>query len=132
MACAVHNEARIVSPRTVIVMFRKCCKIICPQPSNKIVRIKIDKCGKRRQNVWGQFAPGKACSVQLCVAGFLLRVDMPYDVVGETDYLVTSSLSHFGESLRLGLIFKCITWEVDACRIQSVSWKNVHLGPKPT
>jgi hypothetical protein len=50
------------------------------------------------------------------VALLLRRVNMPNDVVRETNNLVSGALGHLGESFSLGLIFKGVTGEVDAYR----------------
>lgn len=45
----------------------------------------------------------------------LVRVDVPDDVVGETDDLVPGALGHFCESLGFGLVLECVGGEVDSC-----------------
>lgn len=50
----------------------------------------------------------------LCVATLLLGVDVPDNVVGETNDLVTGALGHLGETLGLGLVLESVAGEVDA------------------
>lgn len=47
------------------------------------------------------------------VALLLLRVDMPDDVVRQTDNLLLGALGHLRETFRLGLVLKSIGGEVD-------------------
>jgi hypothetical protein len=54
--------------------------------------------------------------VNLCVSGLLFGVDMPYDIVRQTNDFVTSSLGHFGKAFRLGLVFESVAREIDAFR----------------
>lgn len=48
------------------------------------------------------------CSFPLTVliAGLLSRIDVPNDVIGQADDLVTSALGHFGKPLRLRLVLE--------------------------
>lgn len=39
---------------------------------------------------------------------------MPYDVVRETNDLITGTLGHLGKAFGLSLVFKSIRWKVDA------------------
>lgn len=48
------------------------------------------------------------------LARFLVRVDVPDDVVGEADDFVFCALGHLGEALCLGLVLECVAGEVDA------------------
>lgn len=57
--------------------------------------------------------------MQLCVARFLVRVDMPDDVVRETNDFVSGSLGHLCETLRLGLVLEGVGGEVDTCGYKS-------------
>ncbi len=50
----------------------------------------------------------------LCVAGLLFGVDMPYDIVRKTNYLVSCSLGHLCKTFGFSLVFKCVAWEIDA------------------
>ena len=43
----------------------------------------------------------------------LFGIDVPDDVVGETDDLVTGSLGHLGKTLGLGLVLESVAGEVD-------------------
>lgn len=54
-----------------------------------------------------------------CITGFLIRVDVPNHVVGQTVDLVSSSFGHLRETFRLGLVLKGICWKVDACQFVS-------------
>lgn len=45
---------------------------------------------------------------------FLLRVDVPDDVVREPDDLVARSFGHLGETLCLGLVLECVAGEIDS------------------
>ena len=49
-----------------------------------------------------------------CIARLLIRVDMPNNIVRETNNLVAGSFCHFGKTFGLCLILKCICWEVDS------------------
>lgn len=49
-----------------------------------------------------------------CVTGFLVCVDVPNHIVGQTVDLVSSSFGHLCESFCLCLVLKGICWEVDA------------------
>lgn len=51
----------------------------------------------------------------LCVSGLLVRVNVPYDVVGQTPDPVSCALGHLRETFCLCLVFEGIAWEVDAC-----------------
>lgn len=56
------------------------------------------------------------CLVRLAiaqVARLLIRVDVPHDVVGQTDDLVAGTLRHLGESFGLGLVLKRVRGEID-------------------
>jgi hypothetical protein len=54
-------------------------------------------------------------TVHLCsIAGFLVCIDVPDDVIRETYNLVASSLGHFGKAFSLRLILKCVCWEIDS------------------
>ena len=61
--------------------------------------------------------------IRSSVARLLFCIDMPDDIVGETNHFVACSFGHFGESFGLGLILERITWEVDAYRAMLVSIK---------
>lgn len=50
----------------------------------------------------------------LRVPWFLVRVDVPDDVVGQTVDAVACALCHFGEPFRLGLVLKGVAGEIDA------------------
>ena len=39
---------------------------------------------------------------------------MPYYIVWQSIDAVAGALGHFGEALGLGLVFKGVTWEIDA------------------
>lgn len=54
----------------------------------------------------------------LCVARLLVRVDMPDNVVGQSDDLVSCPLRHLRESFCFGLVLESITWEVDTLQIR--------------
>ena len=47
------------------------------------------------------------------IAPFFFRVDMPDDVVRETDDLIACSFRHLGESLCFGLVLEGVTGEID-------------------
>ena len=49
------------------------------------------------------------------IPSFLFRINVPDDVVWQTNYLVTGSFRHLGEPFRFGLIFERVRWEIDAC-----------------
>ena len=49
-----------------------------------------------------------------CIARLLIRVDMPNNIVRETNNLVAGSFCHFGKTFGLCLILKCVCWEVDS------------------
>lgn len=51
---------------------------------------------------------------RLCVAGLLVRVDVPYDVVRQTVDPISCPLGHLGETFRLCLVLEGIGGEVDA------------------
>jgi len=51
---------------------------------------------------------------RLCVAALLLGVDMPNDVVGQADDLVTRPLGHLSEAFGFRLVFKGIGGEVNS------------------
>ena len=48
------------------------------------------------------------------IAGLLVRIDVPDDVVGQSVDAVAGPLGHFGEALGLGLVLECVGGEVDA------------------
>ena len=47
------------------------------------------------------------------IAGLLVRIDVPDDVVGQSVDAVAGPLGHFGEALGLGLVLECVGREVD-------------------
>jgi len=49
------------------------------------------------------------------VTGLLVRVDMPHDVVRQSDDLVACTLRHLCEAFGFGLVLKGVAREVDAC-----------------
>jgi len=51
---------------------------------------------------------------RLGVSGLLFGIDMPYNVVRQSNDLVTRSFGHFGKALSFGLVFESVTREVDA------------------
>lgn len=53
----------------------------------------------------------------LSVAGFLVCVFVPDNVVRETIHLVACTFGHLGEAFSLGLVFEGVGREVDACRL---------------
>jgi hypothetical protein len=61
------------------------------------------------------------CRPALEVTGLLIRVDMPHDVVRQTDDLVASTLRHLCEAFGFGLVLKRVAREVDACGHASVA-----------
>ena len=48
------------------------------------------------------------------IAGLLVRVDVPDDVVGQAEDFVARALGHLCESFGFGLVLECVTREVDA------------------
>jgi hypothetical protein len=51
---------------------------------------------------------------KLSIAGLLVGIDMPDDIVGQPVDAVARALCHFGEPLRLGLVLKSVAGEIDA------------------
>jgi hypothetical protein len=51
----------------------------------------------------------------LRITGLLVGIDMPNNVIWQTNYFISRPLSHLRESFRLSLILKCVAWEVDSC-----------------
>lgn len=64
------------------------------------------------------------------IARLLVRVDVPDDVVGETDDLVSGAFGHFGEPFRLGLVFEGVAWEIDALYHMSVNERKTDCKKK--
>lgn len=58
------------------------------------------------------------------VAGLLVGVDMPNDVVGQANDLVASALGHLGETLGFGLVLERVRGEVDAFKQSEHSSSN--------
>lgn len=56
----------------------------------------------------------KACIARLCISWLFFRVDVPDDVVGQTDDFVARSLGHLRKAFCLGLVFERVAREVDA------------------
>lgn len=50
----------------------------------------------------------------LCITRLLVSVDMPNNIVGEADNIVTCPLCHLGKTLCFGLVLKSIAGKVDA------------------
>lgn len=50
----------------------------------------------------------------LKVSGLLVRINVPHNVVRETNDLLSSTLGHLCESLSLGLVLESVRREVDA------------------
>jgi hypothetical protein len=48
------------------------------------------------------------------VAGLLVLIDVPHDVIGQPVHAVAGAPRHLGEALRLGLVFERVAWEVYA------------------
>lgn len=48
------------------------------------------------------------------VTRLLVSVDVPYDIIGQSDDLIASTLSHLGESFRLSLVLKGVCGEINA------------------
>lgn len=48
------------------------------------------------------------------IALLLLGVNMPHNVVGQTNDLISSSFSHFSETLGFRLVLKSVAREVNA------------------
>jgi hypothetical protein len=57
--------------------------------------------------------------MHLCVAGLLVGVNMPDDVVRETNDFVSGALGHLCETFCLGLVLEGVAREVDAYQIMS-------------
>jgi hypothetical protein len=55
------------------------------------------------------------------IAGFLVRVDVPDDVIWKSKDTVAGALGHFGKAFSLGLVFESVTREVDSCRAKTKS-----------
>jgi hypothetical protein len=53
-------------------------------------------------------------SSHLGVPGLLFGIDMPYNIVRQSNNLVARSFSHFGKALGFGLVLESVTREVDA------------------
>lgn len=49
------------------------------------------------------------------VAGLLVGVNVPNNVVGQANDLVAGTLGHLGEALGFGLVLESVRGEVDAC-----------------
>jgi hypothetical protein len=49
------------------------------------------------------------------IAGFLVGVSVPYDIVRQAKYFFARTPGHFGEAFCLGLVFKSVRGEVNAC-----------------
>lgn len=47
------------------------------------------------------------------VAGLLVRVNVPDNIVGQTNDLVAGTLGHLGEALGFGLVLESVCGEVD-------------------
>lgn len=47
------------------------------------------------------------------IALLFLSINMPYDVVGQSNDLITRSSRHFSETLCFRLVLERITWEID-------------------
>lgn len=48
------------------------------------------------------------------VARLLIRVNVPDDIVGQSEHAVARALRHLGEAFCLGLVLECVGGEVDA------------------
>lgn len=53
-------------------------------------------------------------TLESCVSRLLLSIDMPDDVIRQTDNSVTGTLGHLSKSFRLGLVLEGVAWEVDS------------------
>lgn len=53
------------------------------------------------------------------IALLLIGIDMPDDVVRQTDNLLLGALRHLRKALSLGLVLKGVGGEVDTCRRES-------------
>ena len=49
------------------------------------------------------------------ITSFLLGVNMPDNVVGQSNHLVSGPFGHLSETFCLCLIFKRIAWKVNSC-----------------
>ena len=56
-----------------------------------------------------------------CISGFLLGVNVPDDVVLEPVDAIAGALGHLGEAFGLGLVFECVTGEIDAYEARPMS-----------
>lgn len=54
-----------------------------------------------------------AANLCLSITRFLLSVNVPHNIIRQTVHAVTSSLGHFREALRLGLVLEGVAGEVD-------------------
>ena len=50
------------------------------------------------------------------IPGLLIGIDVPDDVIRETDDLIPGSLGHLGKALCLGLVLERVAGEVDTFR----------------
>lgn len=57
-------------------------------------------------------------SAALSVAGLLVGVSVPYDVVGQAKHLLACTLGHLCEAFCLGLVFEGVRGEIDACDVR--------------
>lgn len=55
----------------------------------------------------------KTCIAGLCVSWLFFCVNMPDDVVGQTDNFVSRSLGHLRKTFCFGLVLERVAWEVD-------------------
>jgi len=53
-------------------------------------------------------------SAALSVAGLLVGVSVPYDVIGQTEYLFACTLGHLCEAFCLGLVLEGVRGEINA------------------
>jgi len=58
--------------------------------------------------------PGSIRRSTFQIPRFLIRINMPNDVIREADDLVSGSPGHLGETFRLGLVFEGVAGEIDA------------------
>lgn len=54
-------------------------------------------------------------SAALSVAGLLVSVSVPYDVIGQAVHFLACALGHLGEAFCLGLVLEGVRGEINAC-----------------
>lgn len=58
---------------------------------------------------------------RLRIAGLLLCIDVPDNVVWKAEDAVARAPRHLGETFGLGLVLEGVAWEVDTCTTESVA-----------